>query len=114
MDPFHQDKEVVDFCRDHQIAYMAYSSFGTQWGGPRRAPVFSNPMLKLISEKHNASIARVVIAYITSFLNVTIIPRSEKEKHLADCFSTTTSFSLDESDTKRILQLDGILGSPWE
>jgi diketogulonate reductase-like aldo/keto reductase len=31
MDPFHQDREVRELCKVHNIVYMAYSSFGTQW-----------------------------------------------------------------------------------
>lgn len=30
MDPFHQDIEVRKFAKEHNIQYMAYSSFGTQ------------------------------------------------------------------------------------
>ena len=31
MDPFNQDRAVRSLCEEHGIAYMAYSTFGTQW-----------------------------------------------------------------------------------
>eukprot|EP00601_Ochromonadales_sp_CCMP2298_P028526 CAMPEP_0173326894 /NCGR_PEP_ID=MMETSP1144-20121109/1311_1 /TAXON_ID=483371 /ORGANISM="non described non described, Strain CCMP2298" /LENGTH=251 /DNA_ID=CAMNT_0014271239 /DNA_START=66 /DNA_END=818 /DNA_ORIENTATION=- len=60
MDPFHQDREVREYCAQHNIQYMAYSSLGTQWGGrlPYN-PVLSSPLLQRIAQKHGASVAQV-------------------------------------------------------
>lgn len=47
MDPFHQDREVRRLAAEHGIEYMAYSSFGTQWGDSN--PVLEDPTLLQVS-----------------------------------------------------------------
>ena len=45
----------------------AYSSFGTQWLGRKfpedHNPVFYNPLLQRLADKHQADIAQVVLAW---------------------------------------------------
>ena len=71
MDPFHQDREVRQICRQNGIVYMAYSSLGTQWEHKlKHNPVFTNPLLQRIADKHQRSIADVVVSWVmqvTSF-----------------------------------------------
>ena len=56
MDPFRQDKETRAFCLRHNIAYMAYSSLGTQWEMKLgHNPVFQDSTLQAIATKHSKS-----------------------------------------------------------
>lgn len=88
MDPFHQDTDVRAFCAEHGIVYMAYSSFGTQWGHAHldENPVFSSEVLQNIAARHQATVTQVVLAWL-SFEGVVAIPRSTKLDHLQDNFS---------------------------
>lgn len=85
MDPFHQDREVREFCRTHGIQYMGYSSFGTQWNRHPN-PVLSNPVLTDIAERHGVSVPQVVMKWLAA-LDVVTIPRTGKEAHMRDNFA---------------------------
>jgi diketogulonate reductase-like aldo/keto reductase len=53
MDPFQQDNEVRELAATYDIAYMAYSSYGTQWEWKlHRNPVFTSKDLKAIAHTH--------------------------------------------------------------
>lgn len=114
MDPFRQDVHVRMFAREHQIEYMAYSSFGTQWFGYGfdHNVVFYNPVLDKIALKHDSTIAKVVLAWLLKE-GVIALPRSSKEEHLQENFSflldEKTRIVLDEDDMGLIRSLDGIL-----
>lgn len=128
MDPFHQDKQIREFAAKHHIQYMAYSSFGTQWGRKYdHNVVFHNPALERIAIKHDSTIAKVVMSWLY-LEDVVAIPRSANFKHLEENFllmgRETTSedraeceispLPLDEEDLALIRSLDGILGNPWD
>lgn len=122
MDPFHQDAEVRAFCREHGIKYMAYSSFGTQWGGsqPASNPVFSSLELQQLAFEHSTTVANIVLAWLYQ-LNATALPRSVSPEHIAAnaaMFSNTENSSpsvrLSETDMQRIQALDGSRGNPWD
>lgn len=121
-DPFHQDKEVRTLAKNHNIAYMAYSSFGTQWTSLyEQNPVMSSPDLLDIAKKHNCSVHEVVLSWLLQD-GIIVVPRSKSLKHLEknlflhrkikygpfcwyDCF-------LDDNDMRRIASLDNTLGDP--
>jgi diketogulonate reductase-like aldo/keto reductase len=48
MDPFHQDRAVRQLASVHGIAYMAYSSLGTQWERRGRNPVMESHVLRQV------------------------------------------------------------------
>eukprot|EP01036_Dinobryon_divergens_P024916 gene24916-33409_t len=125
MDPFHHDWDLRSFAAEHHIQYMAYSSFGTQWLGRRFSaehnPVFENPVLEQIAEKHRTDIAQVVLAWLLSSAAVAI-PRASRLDHLRTNFrflatsssSSSEPLQLDDQDLAEIGELDGILGDPWD
>lgn len=140
MDPFHQDVEVRRFCADHDIVYMAYSSFGTQWSHSRRTngrnPVMTSRVLLDIASRHNTTVAQVVLSWLAAE-NVVSIPRSSSVRHLEENFNicsdaeggnalcnregtlhlpglTGLSVSLSEREISQIRSLDNTLGSPWD
>lgn len=123
MDPFHQDREVRRYCREHGIAYMAYSSFGTQWEWKLgRNPVFSSQKLMDIAQRHETSIAQVVLSWLIQE-GVVAIPRSSSHRHLEDNFAIlqrgeggddSVTLFLDSSDMEVIRGLDGTLGRLWD
>ena len=87
MDPFHANKQLRETCAKHGIAFMAYSSLGTQWEAQRRPnPVFSSPELahvaRRVSTKHRtASVADVVMAWVVQ-RHAIAIPRSRSPEHI--------------------------------
>ncbi len=130
MDPFHQDREVRAFAAAHRIHYMAYSSFGTQWGGNRRFenynPVLTtdrrytaNAVLRDIAESHHISVAEVVISWAVQLGGLSIIPRSASAAHLHDNFrhlqeQREQPVTLSAAEMAAIEALDGSIGLPWD
>jgi len=104
-DPFHQDREVLNFCKEHDIQYQAFSSLGAQW--PRQIgynPVFQNEELKKIATELNRSVAQVVLRWQLS-LGIAVIPRSRKENRLQENFDL--NFDLSDAHINSINNLDG-------
>lgn len=85
MDPLHQDREVREFCKEHEIQYMGYSSFGTQWNR-RPNPVLTHPVLVGIAENHHVSVPQVIMKWLAT-LNVVAIPRTSNVEHMRDNFA---------------------------
>jgi diketogulonate reductase-like aldo/keto reductase len=111
MDPFQQDNEVRELAATYDIAYMAYSSYGTQWEWKlHRNPVFTSKDLKAIAHKHHVSIARVVTSWVMQ-INCVAIPRTSNLDHLDDNFVQEPF--LDADDMAAIVGLDGTLGPLW-
>ena len=60
LDPFRQDRAVLEWCRDNGVAYTSYSTLGGQWthqrapggGGQRSNPVFTSRVLRRIADRH--------------------------------------------------------------
>ena len=129
MDPFHQDRAVREFCRDHGIQYMAYSSFGTQWFSRRENPVLTSSVLQAIADRHDASIPQVVLSWLATE-DVVAIPRASRTVHLTENFAACSSRSSDlcrkngerpeplvrltAEDLEAIRALDGTIGEPWD
>lgn len=102
------------FAQENGIAYMTYSSFGTQWEGKLRGnnPVMSSETLTRIATKHNCSVADVVTSWVIEE-GAVAIPRSSSVEHVRKNAVYHPSF-LDEQDMKDIRALDGTLGTPWD
>jgi len=131
MDPYHQDIEVRDFCKTHNIVYMAYSSFGTQWTHKRSTnPVLTSLDLQMIASKNDKSLPDVVLSWLIQE-GVVAIPRSTSDEHivmnarmlpLEDRWGQGEADRqgiwgygtfLNETDMEAIRKLDGKLGSLW-
>ncbi|CAE7219223.1 yvgN [Symbiodinium sp. CCMP2456] len=110
MDPFHQDREVRQRCREAGIQYQAYSSLGTQWvhfRGHILNPVFANQVLRTIAEQREGNVAQVVLAWALHH-GVAVIPAStskERQRSNLDSFG----LQLSPADVARIDGLDGAL-----
>ena len=122
MDPFHQDKEVRKLCDEHGIVYMAYSSFGTQWGSKHKTnPVFDSDVLKAIASDHGRSVTDVVLSWAVQ-LGVVVLPRSTRDEHIRANAAILPDPKVQQgvyatfltpSDMAQIDALDGSIGSPW-
>lgn len=114
MDPFHQDGEVRGICRDHGIAYMAYSSLGNQWWR-RGNPIFGNELLNDIAAEHNSTVSSVVLHWVLS-TGAVIIPKSSKVDHIVTNANILTDgmIYLTSENIEAISRLDGTIGNPWD
>lgn len=101
MDPFHQETDTRDFCRKHNISFMAYSTLGTQWRTPKN-PVASSDVLREIAQRTNTTSFDVVLKWAIQ-RGAVVIPRSTSEKHIkANTFLNKDFSCLSNEDLSRI------------
>jgi len=110
---YHQQKELVDFCKKHKIAVTAYSPLGSPGLGKFMAKfgheidipdILGNPVVKAIAEKHKKSEAQVLLRHIVQRGLITI-PKSTTPARIRqniDIFD----FELDAKDMEQLNGLD--------
>jgi diketogulonate reductase-like aldo/keto reductase len=94
--PYNFDKSLYDFCKEHDIAFEAYSPL-TQ--GRR----LNDPVLAKVAKKHHKTTAQILIGWALQ-KDMIVIPKSEQKNRIienADVFD----FELSDSDMK---VLDGL------
>jgi 2,5-diketo-D-gluconate reductase B len=89
MYPLFQQKELRQYCKDHDMYLVAYSPLG-------RGEVYKVPELKAIAEKNHASISQVTLAWEIA-QGVIPIPKASSAGHLEDNFKAL-ELELDDED----------------
>ncbi|GAB5368849.1 hypothetical protein AAMO2058_001355000 [Amorphochlora amoebiformis] len=111
MDPFHQDKQVRQWCQDNNILYQAYSQFGGQWrhqrDGIEGSPALTNPVIRQIATKHQKTPSQVIVQWLVS-LGVSAIPASTNPKH-QQVNIEALGFELTDNQIQQIQTLDGVM-----
>lgn len=95
----HTQKELVDFCKSHQIHIQAFSPLAKGY-------LLENPVLIDIAERYHVHPAQVALKYIIQH-GVAPIPKASKREHLR--LNTELDFIIEEEDMK---QLDRITNDP--
>lgn len=121
MDPFHQDVLVREFCKAHNIVYMAYSSFGTQWEVKfsDENPVLTDKTLCEIAKNRQTTVTAVITSWLLQE-DVLAIPRASRLDHLREnsflgkrSSNGSLPIFLTSLEMNLIRGLDGSLGLPW-
>lgn len=86
-------KELIDYCKQQDIQIEA-------WSPLMQGQLLDHPVLKEIAEKHNKSIAQVILRWDLQHGIVTI-PKSTKEHRIIEN-SNVFDFELSESELSRI------------
>ncbi|XP_043222867.1 1,5-anhydro-D-fructose reductase-like [Amphibalanus amphitrite] len=116
---YFQQKELREACKQHNIAVTAYGPLGSpgrklfyeKQGKTIELPdLLRNPVVRLVSDKHERSAAQVLLRFITQE-GIIVIPKSTNESRIkqnGDIFS----FELDEVDRQALRSLDqGVAGT---
>lgn len=96
--PYHQDHDMLDFCKEHGILLQAWSPLGGTAGSP-----LSDPVLKKIAAAHNVSTAQVALKWAVQ-AGVAVVVGTTNPEHAAsdkDLFS----FTLTDDEMKTISAL---------
>lgn len=97
--PYFQQKELVKFLHDHEIAHEAWSPMGRGSDG-----IFEDTVLKDIAAKHHKTIAQVILRWHLQRQTV-IIPKSVHEDRIKENIDLY-DFELTNEDMNRIAALD--------
>ncbi|KAJ7456890.1 reductase AKOR2 [Mycena latifolia] len=95
MHPYLAQNDLLEFCRKHDIAVVAYNPSGTDI-------VRKDPVIVELAAKYNVAPTQIILAWHLS-RNVVVIPKSTSEERQKENFNLPT---LEDEDVKKIDALD--------
>jgi len=97
--PFHQQVEYQAFMKEHGVQIESWAPFAEGKNG-----LFRNEVLTSVAEKHNRTVAQVVLRWLTQ-RGIVAIPKSVRKERIVENFNIF-DFELDGEDMERIAALD--------
>lgn len=97
--PFHQQHEAHQFMIDNNVQIESWGPFAEG-----KNDLFKNELLKAIGEKHNKSIAQVVLRWLIQ-RDVVAIPKSVRKERMAENLNIF-DFELSAEEMEKIKTLD--------
>lgn len=97
--PFHQQLQAHDFLKENNIQIESWGPFAEG-----KNDIFSNKLLHEIAQKHNKSIAQVILRWLTQ-RGIVAIPKSVKKERMAENIDIF-DFQLSTEDLEAIKTLD--------
>ena len=108
-DPFAANAELQNVCAQNGVAFVAYSTLGTQWWGRgyhNGNPVLNAPAVVDAASAHGVSPAQAVLRWALHRKQC-VIPRSGDAAHIAA--NRRLDFELTDDELRRIDELDGTI-----
>jgi diketogulonate reductase-like aldo/keto reductase len=97
-DPINTASQLRQICQDHGIEFVSYSTLGTQHRDVSENPVLNSMVVQRLAEKHQRSVAEVVLSWALQN-DMSVIPRSSKKHHIDELARLLTNpVFLDPSD----------------
>lgn len=97
--PFHQQIEAHQFLSEQKVQMESWGPFAEGKNG-----IFQNALLQSIAEKHNKSIAQVVLRWLTQ-RGIVAIPKSVRKERMQENLNVF-DFNLTEDEVSAIATLD--------
>jgi len=97
--PFYQQTESNAFMKEQGVQHQSWAPFAEGLNN-----MFSNEVLVSIAEKHNKSVAQVVLRWLVQ-RQVVVIPKSTKKERIIENFDIF-DFELSTADIEQISALD--------
>ncbi|OME77159.1 2,5-diketo-D-gluconic acid reductase [Paenibacillus sp. FSL A5-0031] len=97
--PFNQQIENAAFMKENNVQIESWAPFAEG-----KNNLFQNELLVAIAEKHNKSVAQVVLRWLTQ-REVVVIPKSARKERIIENFNIF-DFELDHKDMESIAALD--------
>ena len=97
--PFYQQIESAAFMKEQRVQHQSWGPFAEG-----RNNMFGNEVLSSIAEKHNKSVAQVVLRWLVQ-LDVVAIPKSVRKERIVENFDIF-DFELSADDIALISSLD--------
>ncbi|MWV43322.1 aldo/keto reductase [Paenibacillus sp. HJL G12] len=97
--PFYHQIESAAFMKEQGVQHQSWAPFAEGLGN-----MFGNEVLASIAEKHNKSVAQVVLRWLIQ-RGVVVIPKSVRKERIVENFNIF-DFELSADDFKQISNLD--------
>ncbi|XP_035274545.1 aldo-keto reductase family 1 member B1 [Anguilla anguilla] len=109
--PYLVQSDLIQFCKDRNIALTAYSPFGSPGRPPEHhhgdtdpEKILEDPLVQSLAKKYKRSPAQVLLRYHVQ-QGIAVIPRSIKPNHILEN-TKIFDFSLHEEDFRALQGLD--------
>ncbi|GAK30798.1 aldo/keto reductase [Weissella oryzae SG25] len=99
VNPFNQNTEAVEYFQEYGVKVEAWAPFAEGKNG-----LFTNPTLKAIAEKHDKSIAQVVLHWLVQ-RNIVVVAKSTKIERMLQNLDVL-DFELTKEEMEEIKSLD--------
>ncbi|SMQ77562.1 Aldo/keto reductase [Bacillus sp. OV166] len=97
--PFNQQIESAQFMKENHVQIQSWGPFAEG-----KNDIFQNELLVSIAEKHNQSVAQVILRWLTQ-RGVVVIPKSVRKERIIENFNNF-DFELSQEDMEKISTLD--------
>ncbi|MCM3694525.1 aldo/keto reductase [Neobacillus niacini] len=97
--PFNQQIESAQFMKENNVQIQSWGPFAEG-----KNDIFQNDVLVSIAEKHNKSVAQVILRWLT-LRGVVAIPKSVRQERIIENFNIF-DFQLSQEDMEKIAALD--------
>lgn len=97
--PFNQQIETQQFLQENKVQIQSWGPFAEG-----KNNIFQNELLVSIGEKHNKTIAQIILRWLTQ-RGVVVIPKSVRKERIAENFNSL-DFELSADDMEVIKTLD--------
>lgn len=97
--PFNQQQESAIFMKEHDIQIESWGPFAEG-----KNQMFENELLKTLAQKHNKSVAQVILRWLIQ-RGVVVIPKSVRKEKIEENIAVF-NFALDKEDMEKITTLD--------
>lgn len=98
MHAFHQQREMVEYCREHELFLTAYSPLA-------RGRVVDHPVLEAIGRNYDKTAAQVALRWLIQQEPVVAIPKAEPERLQRENFETL-DFELSDDHMQKIFDIE--------
>ena len=95
LSPYCQDRELIQYCREHHIALSAYAPFASGAFG-----LLQDPALKSIATAHEVSTGQVILRWLLQ-QDIVALPKSTNPRRIAQNLDVL-GFTLDEEQMQQI------------
>ena len=102
-----EDEPVLEFCREHQIAYVPYFPLGSAFtGGPAR--LAQDPAVAAAAKKHGVTPSQIALAWLLArYDRLLLIPGTTSVAHLEENLAAG-DIVLDEDDLTELEQVEEV------
>lgn len=99
VNPFHQQSEYIDLLKEEGIVPEVWAPFAEGMNN-----IFENEVLEKIAQKHNKSVAQVILRWLVE-QDIVVLAKSVHPERMEENLAIF-DFSLDDDDKKQIKALD--------
>jgi len=97
--PYYQQVEAAAFMKDNKVQIESWAPFAEG-----KNDIFHHAVLSSVAEKHNKSVAQVILRWLIE-RDIIVIPKSVNKDRMIENFDVF-DFELDQDDMTRIASLD--------